>query len=1027
MKHITTLFIGFLISINIHAQTEPLFPEMMGAKTIDFPTPNAASLGKYGQIPVSYYNGLVNISIPIYTIKLQDIEVPIVLQYHSGGNKTDEHPGWVGLGWNLQAGGSITRIVKGKKDEALQRDIILYYKDLYQSSQYGFFYKNSLLNIDNWTAESSLVTILNDAAHFHYDTEPDEFIFNFSGIGGSFFFTNDPQTGATVTKVQSKQPIDLKIEYELYQSDIQSFTTFNNDSLVEGSTVDVTKPFIQFTITTSNGIKYIFGATGYGSYNDPTQASIAYTSALAGSGYTTTPTTWNLTSIESPHGEYIHFFYDRSTDALINQKCGYRYKVINDPNAHYPDPEYDDNFMVIHPSYLKKIITSNHDTIDFSTSTSNELTYQYSNKDRDNLKIFASKYGNTILDDIGLIEKSAFLKLDNIIVKNKMNVKFNYIENESERLKLESLETSFPQTKETKYRYQFQYNQTKLPPYNAKKSDKWGYFNNTYYGNGYMANIDDSTAIERIRQPNPEVMDAEILTRIYYPTGGYTTFEYEPHVYSQVMKKFPIFNYIIEDRDTIYDFQACGLRAQIGICGGLRIKKITDTPNTDSDGNDIIRTFSYELEDGTSSGILSIEPTFWARGLTKNIYEFKEIGKGWFNQKTHERGRLEILQISENLLNPLNNSSGAPVTYSRVIEHFSNGSKSIYTYTNHENFMDEPAIARIENILGLTLDEPYTSDELERGLLKSVTHYTSTGNIDSKIEYQYNNDKTRYDNYIKSIVQKVLPSPRGLNFWRLSTQKIYTFCPYVIKEIKSKGDGSSNNNLMDIETSYKYDDKNRVIETSMINSNGDIHKTTYEYPDDIQGDYSQLIEHHIYPVIRTTKYVNDNVIQIIQHEYDGINLSKTYIGKNANNMEPRIIYSHYTPLGNPTYIEKDGKPEAIYIWGYNYQYPIAEIKNVTYERFSHIISSQTLEQIGSRNIPSVSQWQVINNLRDDLPEALITTYSYKPGIGIISKIDPRGIKTSYIYDPFGRLTDIKDHEGNLLEHYDYQYATESQN
>ena len=116
--------------------------------------------------------------------------------------------------------------------------------------------------------------------------------------------------------------------------------------------------------------------------------------------------------------------------------------------------------MVMHPSYLKKIITSNHDTIDFITSTSNELTYQYSNKDRDNLKIFASKYGNTILDDIGLIEKSAFLKLDNIIVKNKMNVKFNYIENESERLKLESLETSFPQTEGTKYRYQFQYNQT---------------------------------------------------------------------------------------------------------------------------------------------------------------------------------------------------------------------------------------------------------------------------------------------------------------------------------------------------------------------------------------------------------------------------------------------------------------------------------------------------------------------------------------------------------------------------------------
>ena len=213
MKHITTLFIGFLISINIHAQTEPLFPEMMGAKTIDFPTPNAASLGKYGQIPVSYYNGLVNISIPIYTIKLQDIEVPIVLQYHSGGNKTDEHPGWVGLGWNLQAGGSITRIVKGKKDETLERDLVLHYKTIYEGKQFGFFYKHNFLNAaTNQIDKDYLINILDNLVIKHYDTEPDEFIFNFSGISGSFFFTGDSQTGETTTKVQSKQPLDLKIE-----------------------------------------------------------------------------------------------------------------------------------------------------------------------------------------------------------------------------------------------------------------------------------------------------------------------------------------------------------------------------------------------------------------------------------------------------------------------------------------------------------------------------------------------------------------------------------------------------------------------------------------------------------------------------------------------------------------------------------------------------------------------------------------------------------------------------------------------
>lgn len=901
MKHITILFIALILtSINVHAQKEPLFPEMMSAKTIDFPTPNAASLGKYGQVPVSYYNGLVNISIPIYTIKLRDIEIPITLQYYAGGNKPEEHPGWTGLGWNLQTGGSITRVIKGKKDETLERDLVLHYKTIYEGKQFGFFYKHNFLNTTtNQIDKDYMENILENLVIKHYDTEPDEFIFNFSGISGSFFFTGDYQTGETITKVQSKQPLDLKIEYKLYPSDIQSFTTFNNDSLVEGPTVDVTKPFIQFAITTSNGIKYTFGASGYGSYNDPTQASIAYTSALAGSGYTTTPTTWNLTSIESLHGEYVHFLYDRNPDALINQKCGYRYKILGDPNTHYPDPEYDDNFMVIHPSYLKKIITSNNDTIEFITSKSNELTYQYSNKDKNNLAIFASKYGNTVLDYIGLIEKSAFLKLDNLIIKNKMNVKFNYIENESERLKLESLETSFSQTEEIKYRYQFQYNQTKLPPYNAKKSDKWRYFNNIYYGNEYMADINDSTAIERKRQPNPEVMKAEILTRIYYPTGGYTSFEYEPHNYSRIMKKYTVYSYTPQN-DTTYIIPY-GILSENGICGGLRIKKITDTPNADSDKNNIIRTFTYELEDGTSSGILSVEPAFWRRNTTTRVYDFAEIGWGGFNNKHHEESQLDIRQISENILNPLNSSSGAPITYSRVTENFSNGSKSVYIYTDHQEFMDEPSLPRIENILNLTLDEPYTSKELERGLLKSVTHYTNSGNIDSKTEYQYNNDVNRYDNYIKSITQKILPysrKDRG-DFWRLSVLKIYTFCPYVIKETKSKG-GGSNNDLMDIETNYKYDDKNRVIETSMVNSNGDIHKTTYEYPDDIQGDYNQLIEHHIYPVIRTTKYVNDNVVQIIQHEYDGINLSKTHIGKSANNMEPRIIYSHYTPLGNPT-------------------------------------------------------------------------------------------------------------------------------
>ena len=56
-------------------------------KQIIPPSPNAAAFAKYGNIPVSYYTGTANISVPIYTIQIRDISVPISLNYHTGGIK----------------------------------------------------------------------------------------------------------------------------------------------------------------------------------------------------------------------------------------------------------------------------------------------------------------------------------------------------------------------------------------------------------------------------------------------------------------------------------------------------------------------------------------------------------------------------------------------------------------------------------------------------------------------------------------------------------------------------------------------------------------------------------------------------------------------------------------------------------------------------------------------------------------------------------------------------------------------------
>ena len=65
------------------------------------PSPDAATLGKYGDIPVNLYNGLPSINIPVYDIRERDVTVPISLSYHASGIHVEEEPGWVGLGWAL--------------------------------------------------------------------------------------------------------------------------------------------------------------------------------------------------------------------------------------------------------------------------------------------------------------------------------------------------------------------------------------------------------------------------------------------------------------------------------------------------------------------------------------------------------------------------------------------------------------------------------------------------------------------------------------------------------------------------------------------------------------------------------------------------------------------------------------------------------------------------------------------------------------------------------------------------------------
>ncbi|MDX2190970.1 MAG: RHS repeat-associated core domain-containing protein [Bacteroidota bacterium] len=143
------------------------------------PAPNAASLGKYGDIPVSAFTGIPSISIPIYTLKEGPIDLPISIDYHGSGIKINENASWVGLGWSLNAGGIITRTVLGLPDEI---------------NSYGYLHTSdeeskNLLAVENLLA----------------DNEPDIFSYNISGYTGKFVIDKNGeclQTKRSDVKIQ---------------------------------------------------------------------------------------------------------------------------------------------------------------------------------------------------------------------------------------------------------------------------------------------------------------------------------------------------------------------------------------------------------------------------------------------------------------------------------------------------------------------------------------------------------------------------------------------------------------------------------------------------------------------------------------------------------------------------------------------------------------------------------------------------------------------------------------------------------
>ena len=112
-----TLVMFLVNSVKMNAQGVDTFRE----QTDIIPSVEAWRMTRYGGLTPSFYTGAMQWSLPVYVYKDYDFEIPISLDYSFDGFRVGESTGNVGLGWVLNAGGVITREVRGLRDECLKQ------------------------------------------------------------------------------------------------------------------------------------------------------------------------------------------------------------------------------------------------------------------------------------------------------------------------------------------------------------------------------------------------------------------------------------------------------------------------------------------------------------------------------------------------------------------------------------------------------------------------------------------------------------------------------------------------------------------------------------------------------------------------------------------------------------------------------------------------------------------------------------------------------------------------------------------
>ncbi len=967
-------------------------------------SPQASMMQRFGNYPVDYSTGVPHISVPLYTIKVGDFELPISIDYHNSGIRVQDMATQVGLGWVLNAGGCISVMVKGGYDVKQEKGKQWSCRQEMDEAN-GYIYDD-----DKWE----------DIALGRYgDTESDRYCYNFCGHSGVF---------RRKWHSVNKTPEFVSMPYSDMQIQMQSSQYYG--MLAKISNLQ----YAPFVLTDNNGIVYHFdypeisvGESG-DYYNSP--------SAI----------TYYLTKIELPNKrDSIVFHYSKASlyqtyshSEYLSRGVGYEHNGLYSDNYSTGDPLYGLTWKwYSFDKNNRHYVTESK--LDYIEWNGNKILFDYKDdrkeKRQDVQPLKLKRLTNVmVMNHEGTVIKQ--ISLDNDYYSGSWEGDY--------RMFLRSVSIrGTDESDEGTYSFEY-YNDFRLPNYcgiphpitNADKNKKdenchedyWGYYNGMT-SESWVPSVYSVYANGANRTSTPLARTGSLLS-VSYPTGGKTQYDME---INRLDDKTP--------------------------WGGLRVKCITDFDNTGK----LIGRKTYEYKDAImpldSSEFKNLYRYYeWRKYVTPTNNNRGPV--------TAEEREPRIFNVEvNNPCIPLTADYGAPVYYSTVVEY--DGTPEEYTgitlyqyeegrsndmesfsYQDHGDFETTyyPSFGRV---LPLQFYSKWYNWDFGniRMFQKSVSRYNSNEKILYKQIYDYENV------YIDTVLVGISIKPLftwhnyktiARNFgclqekpwlWCNSNVEKYVNDNYLFRDVwavpsyKRLASTTEYCDGVTTKTIYGYDEDKRTLSpksksVSIANNNlaQASSTTTYTYPFESSGAIAQkMTAINMQVPLKTVTSRSGTVVRTDSVAYgtvgNGIQPKEYYTATGSERLEKRLTYS-YDSKGRVLSLTTDAGDCTVFVWGNRNDWPIAKIEGKTLEEIRTCIGEGQYQNMFSETPTEYMLYASKDKLQAH--NCTMTIYSYETLVGVKSIIHPNNNTETFDYDGLGRLLH-RNENNKLCEEYQYNY------